>query len=88
MKHDPRGRTIYGTVTVNEKGQVVIPADARKDFDIQPDAKLVVFGWGCGGKRALIFMDASDFERRLEGFWGAFFKNRTPKKDPGGTVGE
>lgn len=75
MKCDQHGRKIYGTTTVNDKGQVVIPADARRDFGIQPDAKLVVFGWGFGSKKALFLMGADDFERRLQGFWGSFFKN-------------
>jgi len=46
----------YGAVTVGERGQVVIPAEARKDFDITPTTKLLVFGGQ--GKRALIFTKA------------------------------
>ncbi len=34
----------YGATTVGERGQVVIPAEARRDFDIKPADKLVVFG--------------------------------------------
>ncbi len=33
---------IYDVVTVGERGQVVIPAKARKDFDIKPGEKLMV----------------------------------------------
>ncbi len=33
----------YGSVTVGERGQVVIPADARKTFRIEPGDKLLVF---------------------------------------------
>ena len=36
---------IYGTVKVGDRGQVVIPADARKDLNIIPgDILLVMMG--------------------------------------------
>jgi AbrB family looped-hinge helix DNA binding protein len=38
----PFAEEFYGSVTVNEKGQVVIPADARKSLDINPGDKLLV----------------------------------------------
>ena len=34
----------YGSTTVSERGQVVIPAEARRDFEITPNTKLLVFG--------------------------------------------
>jgi len=34
---------IYGTVKVGEKGQVVIPSAARKEFSIEPGNLLLVF---------------------------------------------
>ncbi len=34
----------YGTVTVGERGQIVVPAQARADLDIDPGDKLLVFG--------------------------------------------
>ena len=34
----------YGATTVGERGQVVIPAEARRDFEITPATKLLVFG--------------------------------------------
>ena len=40
----PRGKHIFGMVRVGEKGQIVIPAKARKIFDIKPGANLVVLG--------------------------------------------
>lgn len=75
MKCDPSHRKIFGTTTVNDKGQVVIPAEARKEFGFEPDTKLMVFGWGFGSRKALFLMSTDDFEKRLNGFWGAFFKN-------------
>ena len=40
----PEGKKFYGSVTVSERGQIVIPAEARRDFTIQPGDKLLVFG--------------------------------------------
>ena len=40
----PPGKRFYGAVTVSERGQVVIPADARKDFGIRTGDKLLVLG--------------------------------------------
>jgi len=33
----------YGSVTIGERGQLVIPAEARKVCDMQPGDKLLVF---------------------------------------------
>lgn len=38
------GKKLYGTATVGTKGQVVIPADAREDFGIEPGDRLYVVG--------------------------------------------
>jgi len=40
----PEGKKFYGSVTVSKRGQIVIPADARKDFGIKTGDKLLVFG--------------------------------------------
>ncbi len=40
----PEGKRFYGSVTVSERGQIVIPADARRDFGIKTGDKLLVFG--------------------------------------------
>lgn len=42
----------YGAVTVGERGQVVIPAGARKMFQIEPGDKLLIMG--DPGKRGLM----------------------------------
>ena len=34
----------YGTATVGERGQVVIPAEARKKFNFNPGDKVLVLG--------------------------------------------
>lgn len=63
---------IYGTATVNDKGQIVIPADARKDLGIESDAKLVVIGSGFG--KALCIVPADEFEKKMQGVMGWFVK--------------
>lgn len=40
----PKGKHIFGMVKVGEKGQIVIPAKARKVFDIAPGDNLIVLG--------------------------------------------
>ena len=34
----------YGATTIGERGQVVIPAEARKDLNLSPSEKVMVFG--------------------------------------------
>ena len=40
----PKGKKFYGVVTVSERGQIVIPAQARRDFGIEIGDKLIVAG--------------------------------------------
>lgn len=44
MKIPPKGKHMFGSVKVGDKGQIVIPARARKIFDIQPGDNLIVLG--------------------------------------------
>ena len=40
----PKGKHIFGTVKVGERGQIVIPKEARELFDIRPGDTLLVLG--------------------------------------------
>ena len=40
----PKGKYIFGIVTIGEKGQIVIPVKARKVFGLQPGDDLVMLG--------------------------------------------
>lgn len=40
----PKGKYLFGVVTVGEKGQIVIPAKARKVFGISPEDEMVILG--------------------------------------------
>lgn len=60
----PEGKKFYGSVTVSERGQIVIPADARKDFNINTGNKLLVFG---DIKMGLWIATFSNLEKNFEG---------------------
>lgn len=38
------GKYIFGVVKVGDKGQIVIPRDARKRYDIKPGDALLLLG--------------------------------------------
>ena len=40
----PKGKHLFGTVTIGEKGQIVIPKKARELFDLHPGDDLLVLG--------------------------------------------
>lgn len=44
MANRSDGRRFYGSITVSERGQIVIPAEVRRDFGIEVGDKLLVFG--------------------------------------------
>ncbi len=54
----PKGKHIFGVVTVGEKGQVVIPAKARKLFSISAGDRLVVLG---DESQGLALLKSDDF---------------------------
>jgi len=46
IKKHKNGEYFYGVASVGEKGQIVIPAEARKKMDVKKGDKLLVFGMG------------------------------------------
>ena len=65
----PKGKYIFGVVKVGDKGQIVLPAKARKVFEIKPGDSLVVLG-ADGQGIAIIkeqgFLDMVDMIRKIE----------------------
>ena len=44
MTEVAKGKYFYGSVKVGERGQIVIPIKARKDFNIKPGDQVLIFG--------------------------------------------
>lgn len=57
-----KGKT-YGSVTVGERGQLVIPADLRKTFNIKSGDQLMVFAKL--DKKVISLMPEKDFSKFL-----------------------
>lgn len=65
----PKGKHLFGMVTVGDKGQIVIPARARKLFDISAGDQLVVLGdetQGLAVMKADRFLELADLVRKME----------------------
>lgn len=58
----PKGKHVFGTVEINDCGQVVIPKKAREMFHIQPFDSLVILGDESEG---IALIKADVFEARL-----------------------
>ena len=60
---DMQGKHIFGLVTVGDKGQIVIPVQARRVFQIKPGDQLLVLG---DEERGLALLDAKFFMQLTE----------------------
>lgn len=58
----PKGKHIFGTVKINDRGQIVIPKKAREMFNIEADDSLVILGDEAEG---IAIIKADVFESRL-----------------------
>jgi AbrB family looped-hinge helix DNA binding protein len=57
---------IFGTLTLNDKGQVVIPVEARNALEIGPGSRLMVMGAPHG--QGLILVRLEDIESKIKTF--------------------
>ena len=45
----PKGKHVFGTVKIGDKGQIVIPKEARQFYGIRPGDTVLVLGSGESG---------------------------------------
>ena len=78
MAKDPERKRFYGAITVSERGQIVIPAEARRDFNIEVGDKLLVLGDLDSG---LALMKASSLLETKPGFFTFLHEQPDSTKD-------
>ena len=64
----PKGKHIFGTTKINDRGQVVIPKKARELFGINNGDSLVVLGDEAEG---IALIKADVFEKRINDIWNS-----------------
>ena len=57
----PRGKSIGGSVTVNDRGQIVIPKGAREKFGLEEGKRLIVLG----DEEGIALISAERFEEKM-----------------------
>jgi AbrB family looped-hinge helix DNA binding protein len=60
---------VLGTTSMGERGQIVIPAEAREELEIKPGEKFIVFG--NKRKGAVILVKAEMFNKFADFFMSA-----------------
>ena len=58
----PRGKNIWGSVTINDRGQLVIPKGARERFGLTGGQRLIIMGDEVG----IALLPASVFEEKIK----------------------
>lgn len=62
MAPAPKGKHMWGVVTVNDRGQIVIPKEARETFELGNGSRLVVLG---DDNEGIALVKAEQFEENL-----------------------
>lgn len=65
----PKGKNIWGTVTLSEKGQIVIPKGAREQYRLKGGDRLIVLGDETG----IALIPAVVFEAQMKAVMNAAF---------------
>jgi AbrB family looped-hinge helix DNA binding protein len=58
----------HGSATVGERGQIVLPAELRKEFGIKPGDKLIVLAGQQGNLQSTVLMKSEAVAKMLEHF--------------------
>ena len=78
MSKDRERKRFYGAITVSDRGQIVIPAEARRDFHIEVGDKLLVLGDLDSG---LALMKASSLLEKQPGFFTSLIGKPEEKRE-------
>lgn len=58
----PKGKNIWGSVTINDRGQIVIPKEARNQYNLTPGSRLIVLG----DEQGIALVSAEKFEENIK----------------------
>ena len=65
----PKGKNIWGSVTINDRGQIVIPKGARDKFGLSGGQRLIVLG----DEEGIALVPAKTFEENMKKAMGMIF---------------
>ena len=74
----PKGKNIWGSVTINERGQIVIPKAAREKFGLSGGQRLIVLS----DQEGIALLPADRFEEKMKAFMECAFMNREEEEHP------
>lgn len=75
----PKNKFIFGTVTIGERGQIVLPKKARDTLKFQPGDTLVVLGDSNPATAGIALVSSNIFLRMAGGAVDAFLKGKEDK---------
>lgn len=58
----PKGKNVWGSVTINDRGQIVIPKEARNHYDLVAGTRLIVLG----DEQGIALISAEKFEENIK----------------------
>ena len=67
---EQEGKYIFGVVKVGDKGQIVIPRDARKIYDIKPGDALLMLG----DQKGIAMLKTEIFQQAIDQAMGGLTK--------------
>lgn len=58
----PKGKNVWGSVTINDRGEIVIPKEARNHYDLVAGTRLIVLG----DEQGIALISAEKFEENIK----------------------